>query len=194
LKGAKLVEKHFITANELLQDSYHLGHYVLESGFTPNYLVGVWRGGAPVGIAVQELLEYHGVSTDHIAIRTSSYDGIDKRRNSVQVHGLHYIIENVNAEDNLLIIDDVFDSGNSVKTILDTIQNLSRRNAPFMKVATVYYKPGKRKVETTPDFYVHETEKWLVFPHELQGLSEQEIQENKPFALRGQSLQDVKSA
>ena len=72
-----MVEKHFITANELLQDSYHLGHLILDSGFTPNYLVGVWRGGAPVGIAVQELLEYHGVSTDHIAIRTSSYDGID---------------------------------------------------------------------------------------------------------------------
>jgi hypoxanthine phosphoribosyltransferase len=188
LKGTNTVEKHFITANELLQDSYHLGHLVLDSGFTPNYLVGVWRGGAPVGIAVQELLEYHGVSTDHIAIRTSSYDGIDKRRDSVQVHGLHYIIENVNAEDNLLIIDDVFDSGHSVQAILDTIQNLSRRNTPSMKVATVYYKPGKRKVDITPDFYVHETEKWLVFPHELQGLSEQEIQEYKPFALTASKI------
>jgi uncharacterized protein len=178
-----MVEKHFITANELLQDSYHLGHLILESGFRPTYLVGVWRGGAPVGIAVQELLEYHGVSTDHIAIRTSSYDGIENRRNTVQVHGLHYIIENVNAEDNLLIIDDVFDSGHSVQAILETIRNLSRRNAPAMKVATVYYKPGKRKVDITPDFYVHETEKWLVFPHELQGLSEEEIRDNKPFAL-----------
>ena len=194
MKGTNTVEKHFITANELLQDSYHLGHLVLDSGFTPNYLVGVWRGGAPVGIAVQELLEYHGVSTDHIAIRTSSYDGIDKRRDSVQVHGLHYIIENVNAEDNLLIIDDVFDSGHSVQAILDTIRNLSRRNTPSMKVATVYYKPGKRKVDTTPDFYVHETEKWLVFPHELQGLSEQEILENKPFALRRKRFHDLKSA
>ena len=188
MKGTNTVEKHFITANELLQDSYHLGHLVLDSGFKPNYLVGVWRGGAPVGIAVQELLEYHGVSTDHIAIRTSSYDGIDKRRDSVQVHGLHYIIENVNAEDNLLIIDDVFDSGHSVQAILDTIQNLSRRNTPTIKVATVYYKPGKRKIDITPDFYVHETEKWLVFPHELQGLSEQEIQEFHPFALTASKL------
>jgi len=63
-----------------------------------------------------------------------------------------------------------------------------------MNVATVYYKPGKRKVDTTPDFYVHETEKWLVFPHELQGLSEQEILENKPFALRRQRFHDLKSA
>ena len=189
-----MVEKHFITANELLHDSYHLGHLILDSGFTPNYLVGVWRGGAPVGIAVQELLEYHSVPTDHIAIRTSSYDGIDKRRDNVQVHGLHYTIENVNAEDNLLIIDDVFDTGNSVQAILDTIRNLSRLNAPSMKVATIYYKPGKRKVETTPDFYVHETEKWLVFPHELHGLSKQEIENSKPFALKRQGFRDLKSA
>ena len=189
-----MVEKHFIAADELLQDSYHLGHLILNSGFTPNYLIGVWRGGAPVGIAVQELLEYHGVSTDHIAIRTSSYDGINKRRDSVQVHGLHYIIENVNAGDNLLIIDDVFDSGHSVQAILDAIQKLSRRNTPSMKVATVYYKPSKRKVEITPDFYVHETKKWLVFPHELDGLSEQEIQKNKPLALRRQRFNDLKTA
>tara|TARA_E500000331_G_C17049865_1_gene623456 strand:+ start:245 stop:829 length:585 start_codon:yes stop_codon:yes gene_type:complete len=194
LKGADMVEKYFIAANELLQDSYNLGHLILNSGFTPNYLIGVWRGGAPVGIAVQELLEYHGVSTDHIAIRTSSYDGINKRRDNVQVHGLHYIIENVNAEDNLLIIDDVFDSGHSVQAILDTIQKLSRRNTPSMKVATVYYKPGKRKVAITPDFYVHETKKWLVFPHELDGLSEQEIQKNKPLALRRQRFNDLKTA
>ena len=38
-----MVKKHFIVANELLQDSYHLGHLILDSGFTPNYLVGGWR-------------------------------------------------------------------------------------------------------------------------------------------------------
>lgn len=178
-----MVEKLFISANQLLEDSYRLGHAILKAGFKPNYIVGVWRGGTPVGIAVQELLDYHGVATDHIAIRTSSYDGIENQRDTVQVHGLHYIIENVNAEDNLLIIDDVFDSGRSVQAVIDTVKRLSRRNAPQMKVATIYYKPGKRKVEITPDFYLHETEKWLVFPHELHGLTEQEISDNKPFAL-----------
>ena len=31
-----------------------------------------------------------------------------------------------------------------------------------------------------PDFYIHQTEKWLVFPHELEGLSIEEIILNKP--------------
>jgi hypothetical protein len=47
----------------------------------------------------------------------------------------------------------------------------------------VYYKPARRKVDITPDYYVHETDKWLVFPHELDGLSEQEIRDHKPGAL-----------
>lgn len=175
--------KTFISANELLQDSYKLAHRILESGFKPDYIVGVWRGGTPVGIAVQELLDYHGVPTDHIAIRTSSYDTDNTQRDTVHVHGLHYIIENVNAEDHLLIIDDVFDSGRSVQAVIDTVEHLSRRNAPQMKVATVYYKPSKSKVSIVPDFYLYETEDWLVFPHELHGLTEEEIRRHKPFAL-----------
>ena len=43
-------------------------------------------------------------------------------------------------------------------------------------------------------FYVHETEKWLVFPHELHGLSKQEIENSKPFALKRQGFRDLKSA
>ena len=30
------------------------------------------------------------------------------------------------------------------------------------------------------DYYIHETDEWLVFPHELQGLSMEEIKANKP--------------
>ena len=46
-----------------------------------------------------ELLKYKGVPTDHIAIRTSSYAGIGEQSDDIRVHGLHYIIENMNAED-----------------------------------------------------------------------------------------------
>ncbi|MDH5188695.1 MAG: phosphoribosyltransferase, partial [Rhodospirillaceae bacterium] len=166
-------------------DSFLLGHLILESGFRPNYIVGVWRGGTPVGIAVQELMEYHNVPTDHISIRTSSYEGIEKQSDIIRVHGLHYIIENVNADDRLLIVDDVFDSGRSLDAIINTIKELSRRNTPeTIKVATVYYKPSKSKVDFVPDYYIHQTDKWLVFPHELQGLSEDEIRANKPAALK----------
>ena len=59
------MEKLFIESNQLLRDSFKIALNVYESGFRPNYIVGVWRGGAPIGIAVQELLDIMGVKSDH---------------------------------------------------------------------------------------------------------------------------------
>ena len=82
------MDKLFIQADELLSDSFKLAWQVFESGYRPNYIIGVWRGGAPIGIAVQEFLDVLGASSDHIAIRTSHYKGIDERDSQVQVYGL----------------------------------------------------------------------------------------------------------
>lgn len=178
-------EKVHVTAQGLLEDSFRLGHLVMESGFHPDFIIGIWRGGAPVGIAVQELLKYHGHPSDHIAIRTSSYTGIEQQDKNIRIHGLHYIIENVNAGDSVLIVDDVFDSGRSIAAVIDRIRELSRRNTPeVIRVATVYYKPGKRSVDMVPDYYVRKTDEWLVFPHELDGLTREEVMRAKPAALR----------
>ncbi|MGB1239180.1 MAG: phosphoribosyltransferase [Pseudomonadales bacterium] len=172
--------KKYIDAQQLLDDSYNLGLQVLDSGCVPDYIVGVWRGGAPVGIAVQELLDFFGIKCDHISIRTSSYTGVEQRVSNVRVHGLDYIIKNVNAEDTLLIVDDVYDSGLSVAQVIEDIHRKCRRNAPTIKIATPYFKPQNNKTERTPDFYLYETDEWLVFPHEVSGLTKEELLRDKP--------------
>jgi hypothetical protein len=48
-----------------------------------------------------------------------------------------------------------------------------------VKVACPWYKPSRNMTDITPDFYVHATDKWLVFPHEMQGLTLEEIREGK---------------
>ena len=175
-----MAEKRYISAQQLLDDSFTLGLKVFESGYQPDYIVGIWRGGAPVGIAVQELLDYLDVKSDHIAIRTSSYTGIGERNKHVRVHGLNYVIKQVDAEDSLLIVDDVHDTGLSVRQVVDDLTTACRKNTPTIKIAAPYYKPKNDKTDRPPDFYVHETEDWLVFPHELHGLSIQEIVAKKP--------------
>ncbi len=175
------MDKKFISAQELLEDSFQLGSQIYDSGFRPHFIVGIWRGGTPVGIAVQEFLEYKGIETDHIAIRTSSYLGIDQQSKEIRVHGLHYIIENVDAHDSLLIVDDVFDSGRSIKAVLDELLEKTRKNMPAtVKVACPWYKPNRNSTDIVPDYYIHETDDWLVFPHELNGLNIDEIKEGKP--------------
>ena len=143
--------------------------------------MGVWRGGAPIGIAVQELLDVMGVKSDHIAIRTSSYESIGKQSKEVQVHGLNYVIKKVESEDSLLIVDDVHDSGLSIAEVIKQLQLACADNIPAtIKIATPYFKPANIKSATRPDFYLYETDKWLVFPHEIQGLSRQELLQYKP--------------
>lgn len=174
------MEKNFITAQELLEDSFKLAAKVYEDGFRPQFIVGIWRGGAPIGIAVQEYFDFKKVETDYIAVRTSSYYGINKQSKEIKVHGLHYIIENANADDGLLIVDDVFDSGRSIDALIKQLKKLSRNNMPTdVRVACPWFKPKNNKVDIVPDYYIHESEEWLVFPHELSGLTEKELTEGK---------------
>jgi hypothetical protein len=170
------IPKRYITADHLLADSMRLARQVFEDGFRPSHIVGVWRGGAPVGIAVQEYLDYRGVETDHIALRTSSYTGIDRQAKEVRVFGEGYLVDTLNAEDRLLIVDDVFDSGRSIDAILRVLKAKCRRNYPDdVRVATVYYKPARNMTGLEPDYHVEQTDDWLVFPHELCGLTDAEI-------------------
>ena len=176
-----MLKKHYLRAQDLLNDSFKLGLRIFKSGFKPSFIIGVWRGGTPVGIAVQEILDHLSVKTDHIAIRTSSYYGIKKRDKRVRVHGLEYVIKMANWEDGLLIVDDVFDSGSSIKAILEALQSKMRRNLPKdIRIATPWFKPKYNVTDIVPDYYIHETEEWLVFPHELDGLTREEMFANKP--------------
>jgi hypoxanthine phosphoribosyltransferase len=175
------MDKVFISADKLLRDSLELARRVVASGMRPTFLVAMWRGGAPIGIAVQEVLEYNSIHADHIAIRTSSYSGIDVQHKSVRVHATDYLVSRLEAEDELLIVDDVFDSGHSLEAVIEELTRRCRRNLPqTIRTATVYYKPERRRTALVPDFYVHETSHWLVFPHEIQGLTREEILANKP--------------
>ena len=174
------MKKNFITSQSLLQDSFRLAAQVFDDGFRPDFIIGIWRGGAPIGIAVQEFFEFKNTSTDHIAVRTSSYYGINKQSKEIRVHGLHYLVENANAGDKLLIVDDVFDSGRSVDALITQIHKLMRLNMPKdVRIACPWYKPKNNTTNIVPDYYVNESDEWLVFPHEIAGLSEQEIREGK---------------
>ncbi|XOV78379.1 MAG: phosphoribosyltransferase [Aestuariibacter sp.] len=174
------MNKTFITAQSLIEDSFRLASSVYKDGFRPQFIIGIWRGGTPVGIAVQEFFEYKKVHTDHIAVRTSSYYGINQQSKTIKVHGLQYLVENANAEDGLLIVDDVFDSGRSIAALIEQTKKLMRLNMPRdVRIATPWYKPSNNKTNITPDYYIHESADWLVFPHELSGLTKEEIAEGK---------------
>jgi hypothetical protein len=120
------------------------------------------------------------MKADHIAVRTSAYVGIGQKAKTIRVHGLHYIIEEANAGNSLLVVDDVFDSGHSIEALLAELSSKMRLNMPAkVRIATPWYKPGNNQSKLLPDYYIHETDKWIVFPHELAGLTMEEIKTGK---------------
>jgi hypoxanthine phosphoribosyltransferase len=179
------MNERFIGANELLRDSFQLAANIFEAGFRPDFLVGLWRGGSAVGIAVQEGLDYFGVATDHIAIRTSysgarGYTQMISEGENIRVHGLQYLLENLSAHHSLLIVDDVYSTGSSVNAVISQLARKTRRNLPEdIRIATVWYRPSEKTLRT-PDYFVHESSDWLVLPYELSGFSIQELRENRP--------------
>ncbi|GIQ81062.1 hypothetical protein KIPB_001960 [Kipferlia bialata] len=175
------MEKRPISAQQLQEDSWALAVNILKGDFRPTFIIGIWRGGCPVGMSVHEMLDYFGVKADHIAIRTRSYTGIDQRMGQVEISGLSYVIEHCTAADRLLICDDVWDTGLSIEAVLKEIRSRCRDNTPCdIRVAVPYFKSGKNKTESVPDYFIHETDEWLMFPHEMNGYTKREILENKP--------------
>ena len=68
----------------------------------------------------------------------------------------------------------------NIKAILDTLNEKARKNIPHeIKMAMPWYKPERNIIGIEPDYFIHKTDDWLVFPHEMDGLTEEEIFENK---------------
>lgn len=128
------------------------------------------------------------LETDHISIRTS-YRGahayqnmLENAQSEIRVHGNQYLLENLDAEDGLLIVDDVQSTGPNVRAVIDRLATRTKRNTlEDVWVDVPWYKPASNRTGRVPDFYIHDTDKWLVLPYELNGLSLNEIRRHKPF-------------
>ena len=172
--------RRFLDEEELMLDGFRLGVKVFESGFRPTFIVDLWRGGAPVGIVVQECLQTLGVQADHIALRTSRQtqaDGSTRHR----VHGTQYLLETLVAADQLLIVDDAYSTGHTVHAVIERLRQRLKRNMPEdVRIAVPWHRPTPGP-NPAPDYALHETRDELIFPWELEGLSDEEITEHKPF-------------
>lgn len=182
------MNKQFLDEETLILDSFKLGVQIFESGFKPTFIVGLWRGGSAVGIYVQECLQTLGIKTNHLSLRTSYrgqpyyHETVASPEAELRVHGTQYLLENLNANDSLLIVDDVFSTGKNIEAIINRLSYRLKRNMPKeVKVATLWQRPSYKAVDFDPDFLLDTTEDWLVFPYEMSGLTLDEIKQHKPF-------------
>jgi len=177
-----MAQKHYITPEDLRKGSYQLAMMALRDSFHPDMMIALWRGGAPIGCHVHEAYKFHNVDVDHIAIRTSRFEGIDKEASKISVHNLGYLADNIHNGYKILVVDDVWDKGLTIIAFFDKIKEVcAEKGVDYttldIRVAVLYYKPSRNLVGLTPTYFVHTSDKWLVFPHELEGMSVTEVEE-----------------
>jgi len=143
-----------LTWNGLAALGLELAEKVQSSGYRPDVVIVVLRGGY---IVAKILCDYLGI--DSIAtVEIKFYRGVGERaeRPVVVTPLLHDV-----RDKRVMIVDDVADSGRTLQVAVDIAR---LHGAKDIKTATLYLKPWSI---TLPDYYVGETKSWIVFPWEV---------------------------
>lgn len=133
--------------------SLRLASKIVDSSFTPDVLVGILRGGWIVARLLSDFLGIDSVE----AVGIKFYKGVGERYERPII--THPPTANIN-EKKVLIVDDVADSG---KTLQITIELLQLYGPKEIRTSSIYIKPSTVII---PDFYVAETDSWIIFPWE----------------------------
>ena len=158
------------------QDSYDKIFYLYEkiktTGYVPDIIVGIARGG---WIPARLLADFYNIK-DTANIKVEAYEFIAETDVEAK------ITQDINIQvkgKKILIVDDIADSGSSLKVVWD---DLTKKGVKDITAATLFYKPSSI---ITPQHYISETNDWVVFPWEIfetikelaEGMQDMELEE-----------------
>lgn len=172
------MNKTYLSADGYLRDIWRLAAEIRGSGWRPDRLIGLWRGGAPAAIAVHEFFKVSGWNVAHEPLKCASYTGMAQNEGGVEFFGGEAVFGGLRPGERVLVVDDVFDTGRTAEAILDRIRGLGVET----RIACVYWKSAANKTNMSPDYFVRDVGgDWIVFPHEIEGLSASEVEEKDGF-------------
>lgn len=144
-----------ITWDEIQSSLLQLADRITESGYKPEMIVGIARGGWVVARILSDLLNVR----DLASIKIEFYRNIDDRERAPKI--TQPISESPKGKI-LLLVDDVADTGES---LLLARRHVIDQGARETRIATVHLKPWSKVV---PEYYVNKTENWLMYPWEVR--------------------------
>jgi len=147
------IEFEVPTWDQIYEMLLSLAEKIRKDGFRPDIIVGISRGGWPPARVISDLLGNPRLAN----VRVEFYQGVaETKREPVITQRISMPVR----RKRVLIVDDVADTGRSLKLVKE---NMEKRGAEAVRVATIYYKPWSVIV---PDYYEKETSCWIVFPWE----------------------------
>ncbi|MCX8188548.1 MAG: phosphoribosyltransferase [Nitrososphaeria archaeon] len=127
---------------------------IIDMGIKFDLIVTLSRGGLVPARIMSDFLEINDV----IVLDVKYYTGFGKRSDKPIIREISQVLVN---SKNVLLVDDVVDSGESLKAAVEYIKGL---NPKCLKVFTLHVKPNR---VIDPDIYVSETSAWIIYPWEL---------------------------
>lgn len=145
-------EREILTWQGYGDASREIAQMVVDSGYEPELVVAVARGGLPVGGALSYALGTKGVGT----LNVEFYTGIDERLPAPVV--LPPLLDtDAMAGLRVLIADDVADTGET----LALVKELMAQHAGEVRTAVLY---AKSRSIIEPDYVWKRTDQWITFP------------------------------
>jgi len=133
----------------------NLAEKIRKNGFKPDIIVGVSRGGWPPARVLSDLLGNPNLAN----VKAEFYLGVAETKGEPT---LTQPVSTDVASRKVLIVDEVADSGKSLKLVKE---HIIKEGAYEVKIVTIYYKPWSIVI---PDYYEKETNRWIVFPWEIK--------------------------
>ncbi len=172
------MNKTYLSANAFLHDAWHLAAAIKSSGWKPDLLIALWRGGAFPGVALHEFFKAAGWQVQHLPLKSESYSGIDELSGEVVFTLGDEVFSRLRPGQKVLVVDDVFDTGITAQAVKARVDATGAE----MRLACVYWKSGRNRTTLKPDYWTRDTgDDWIVFPHEMEGLSTEELQIKDPI-------------
>ncbi len=133
----------------------NLAGKIRKTGFKPDIIVGVSRGGWAPARVLSDLLDNPNLAN----VRAEFYLGVAETKGEPT---LTQPVSTTVIGKKVLVVDEVADTGKSLKLVKE---HLIEQGATKVEIATVYYKPWSI---VKPDYYEKETRCWVVFPWEIK--------------------------
>lgn len=185
--------KEFLPYETVRNDALKIAHKIFQDGFIPDVIYASLRGGAYMANVISEYFKilaskekFHPVLYAGVVAR--SYSDV-ANHTKVFIDGWTYPPQNLRPGDKILLIDDIFDSGNTINCLVKELMN--SRGIPREDIKVVvhdykYFTYYKEQLEIQPDYWCRrfditkpEENRWIHYmSHELVGLSNEELEEN----------------
>jgi xanthine phosphoribosyltransferase len=141
------VNRRYYPYSEFLKDVESLHHLIVP--FNPDTILPVARGGMVLGHFLGIIMNMRRV----FVVNSIHYDGRE-RLDRVVIRN----IPDLTDANRVLILDDIIDSGNSMKRLKEIL--VSKYPKIEFKVATIFYKST---ASILPDYSLKEAKEWIDF-------------------------------